>query len=112
VGFADNAFGYLLALRLIPQVPFFLVNLAAAFFNVPLRTYVITTAVGVAPAAAVIVGVGNGLGAVLEAGGTPDLAILWQPQVIGPLLGLAGLAVLPAAYKRWRGRRPPGVREP
>lgn len=108
-GFAANAFAYLLALRLIPQVPFFAVNLAAAFLGVPLATFVIATFVGIIPAAAVISGLGNSLGTVLDAGGTPDFTILWQGEVIGPLLGLAALALLPAVYKRWhsgRGSKP------
>lgn len=104
-GFAANAFSYLLVLRLIPQVPFFAVNLAAAFLGVPLATYVCATLLGIVPAAAVIVGLGSSLGAVLDAGGAPDLAILWRLEVIGPLLGLAGLSLLPVLYKAWRGRQ-------
>ena len=39
-GFTENAFAYLLFLRLVPAFPFFLVNLAPAFTAIPLRTYV------------------------------------------------------------------------
>ena len=34
-GFTENAFSYLLFLRLVPLFPFFLVNLAPAFTNDP-----------------------------------------------------------------------------
>ena len=37
-GFAENAFHYLLFLRLVPLFPFFLVNLAPAFTKIRLRT--------------------------------------------------------------------------
>ncbi|MDP6690901.1 MAG: VTT domain-containing protein, partial [Alphaproteobacteria bacterium] len=39
-GFQENAFNYLLVLRLIPLFPFFLVNLVPAFLGVSLRDYV------------------------------------------------------------------------
>ena len=40
-GFNENAFNYLLVLRLIPAFPFFVVNLVPAFLDVSARTYVI-----------------------------------------------------------------------
>jgi hypothetical protein len=48
--------------------------------------------------------VGSGLGAVLDAGGTPDLGVLLSAEVVLPLLGLALLALLPVAVKVWRRR--------
>jgi uncharacterized membrane protein YdjX (TVP38/TMEM64 family) len=108
-GFRRDAVSYLLSLRLIPVVPFWLVNLVPAFFGVPLRTFVWTTAVGIVPGTVVYTSVGNGLGATLEAGGRPDLGVIFQPEVLLPLIGLGLLALLPAAWKRWRGRRDPGA---
>lgn len=103
-GFRRNAFSYLLTLRLIPLVPFWLVNLAPAFFGVPLSTFVITTVLGIIPGTIVYVGVGNGLGATLDAGEDPDLGIILDPEILLPLLGLALLSLLPLAYRHWRGR--------
>ena len=48
-GFKENALSYLLFLRLVPVFPFWLVNLAPALLGVPLRTYVIGTAIGIIP---------------------------------------------------------------
>ena len=48
-GFRENALNYLLFLRLIPVFPFWLVNLVSAFLGVPLRAYVVATAVGIIP---------------------------------------------------------------
>ncbi|NIO41362.1 MAG: TVP38/TMEM64 family protein, partial [Burkholderiales bacterium] len=45
-GFKENALSYLLFLRLVPAFPFWLVNLAPALLGVPLRTYVLGTAIG------------------------------------------------------------------
>ena len=48
-GFKEDAFSYLLFLRLVPLFPFFVVNIAPALFNVGLATYVIATFVGIIP---------------------------------------------------------------
>lgn len=98
-GFRENALSYLLFLRLVPVFPFWLVNLVPAFLGVPLRTYVIGTFVGIIPGSFVYSSVGNGLGAVFEAGGRPDLSIIFTPAILLPIIGLAVLALLPIAYK-------------
>ncbi|HEX7776485.1 MAG TPA: TVP38/TMEM64 family protein [Parvibaculum sp.] len=101
-GFRENAFSYLLVLRLVPVFPFFLVNLAPAFLGVPLSTFVAATFLGIIPGTFVFASLGNGLGAVFDAGGTPDLGLVKQPEVIGPLLALAALALVPVIYRRLR----------
>lgn len=102
-GFRENALSYLLVLRLVPLFPFWLVNLVPAFVGVPLRTFVAGTFFGIIPGSFVFVSVGNGLGAVFEAGGTPDLGIIFEPEILAPIIGLAVLALIPAAYKRFKG---------
>jgi uncharacterized membrane protein YdjX (TVP38/TMEM64 family) len=101
-GFRENAFAYLLVLRLIPLFPFFLVNLAPAFLGVPLATFVAATFVGIIPATFVYASVGAGLGAVFDAGAEPDFGIVLTPPVLGPLLGLALLALAPVAYRHFK----------
>ncbi|MEQ8698303.1 MAG: TVP38/TMEM64 family protein [Bauldia litoralis] len=103
-GFRRDALSYLLVLRLVPLFPFWLVNLVPAFLGVPLRTFVIGTAIGIIPGTVVYVSVGSGLGALLEKGQSPDLKIIFQPEILLPILGLAVLALLPVAYRWWRGR--------
>jgi uncharacterized membrane protein YdjX (TVP38/TMEM64 family) len=105
-GFRENALSYLLFLRLIPVFPFWLVNLVPAFLGVPLRTYVLATLVGIIPGSLVYASVGNGLGAVFEAGGRPDLGIIFKPEIILPIIGLAVLAILPVAYKKIKAGQP------
>ena len=104
-GFQENALSYLLMLRLIPVFPFFVVNLVPAFLGVTVRTYVIATFFGIIPGCIVFSSVGNGLGAVLDAGGTPDVGIIFEPKIILPLVGLAVLAVMPVVYKKLRARK-------
>lgn len=105
-GFRENALNYLLFLRLIPVFPFWLVNLVPAFLGVPLKTYIVATAVGIIPGSLVYASVGNGLGAVFETGGRPDLGIIFKPEIILPIIGLAVLAMLPVAYKKIKARQP------
>jgi uncharacterized membrane protein YdjX (TVP38/TMEM64 family) len=103
-GFREDAFSYLLVLRLIPLFPFWLVNLVPAVLGVRLPTFALATLIGIVPGSLVYTSVGNGLGAVLDHGGEPDLGLILKPQVLGPLLGLAALALLPALYRRWKAR--------
>ncbi len=103
-GLERDGFHYLLAIRLIPVGPFWLVNLDAAAGGVRLLPYAAATLIGVAPGTFVFASVGAGIGDVLAAGGRPDLSIILTWPVLGPLLGLAALALLPVAWRRW-GRR-------
>jgi uncharacterized membrane protein YdjX (TVP38/TMEM64 family) len=105
-GFRDNALSYLLFLRLIPIFPFWLVNLVPAFLGVPFPTYVVATFLGIIPGTLVYASVGNGLGAVFEAGQSPDLGIIFKPAIILPIIGLAVLALLPVAYRKIKGGHP------
>ncbi|MBV8535685.1 MAG: TVP38/TMEM64 family protein [Alphaproteobacteria bacterium] len=102
-GFRRDAFNYLLVLRLVPLFPFFLVNLVPAFLGVPLRTYVAATVLGIIPAVFVFASVGNGLGAVFDAGG--EKPHLLTPPVLLPLMGLAVLALIPVVYRAIKRRQ-------
>lgn len=101
--FARNAVSYLLFLRLVPLFPFFLVNLAPAFFGMRLRDYAIGTFFGIMPGTFVFSSIGAGLGAVLDRGERPDLGVLLSPPVLLPLLALAVLALLPVFFGRRAG---------
>lgn len=109
-GFRENAFSYLLVLRLTPVAPFFIVNVAPAFFDVKLRDYVLATMLGMIPGAFVYAAVGAGLRAALATGANADpseaaRAIFLQPAVYGPILALILLAFVPILVRTLR-RRP------
>lgn len=103
-GIDENQWSVLFLIRLVPAVPFFAANLLPALVGVPLGRFVVTTFFGIMPGALVYTSVGAGLGSVFEKGETPDLGIIFEPQILLPLLGLCALAVLPMVLKVWRGR--------
>ena len=120
-GFRDDAFNYLLFLRLVPAFPFFLVNLVPAFAGVRLTPFVAATALGIIPGAFAFAFAGTGLDSVIAAqkaaydaclaAGRADCQLdfsaagILTPQLIGALVALGLLALLPVVVKRWRGRR-------
>ena len=119
-GFRDDAFNYLLFLRLVPAFPFFLVNLVPAFAGVRLGPFVAATALGVIPGAVVYAFAGTGLDSVIAAQQTAHGACLaagradcqmafdakdvLTPQLIGALIALGLLALVPVMVKRLRAR--------
>jgi len=104
-GFRENAFSYLLVLRLIPLFPFFVVNLVPAFLGVSLRTYVIGTAVGIIPGTLVFALAGAGLGSIFDRGGAFTVESVLTPEIVAGLIGLSLLSLLPVAYKHLKARR-------
>lgn len=99
-GLERDGFFYLLTLRLIPVVPFWLLNLAPALVGMPFGAYAAATAIGIIPGTAVFAGIGAGLGDVLATGGRPDLGVILAPKILLPLLGLAALSLLGAWWRK------------
>lgn len=103
-GFRENAFNYLLVLRLMPIFPFWLINIIPALLGVPLRTYALATFLGIIPGTFVYVLVGSGLSEVFASGQTLALGVILKPSIIGALVGMAGLSLLPVLYKKFKGQ--------
>lgn len=99
-GFREGQVSFLLIMRLVPVVPFFVANLAPAFLGARPLTFVWTTLVGIIPGTVVFISIGAGLGEQLDRGEQPDLGVIFEPHVLGPLLGLAALAALPLILKK------------
>jgi uncharacterized membrane protein YdjX (TVP38/TMEM64 family) len=121
-GFKEDAWSYLLFLRLVPAFPFWLVNLAPALLDVPLKTYVLATAIGIVPGTFAFSVVGSGLGSVIEAeraahaaciaargaGNCPfalHLKSLVSPGLLAAFAALGLMALVPVAVKRIRAYR-------
>lgn len=104
-GFSRDAFSYLLALRLMPAAPFFMVNLAAGLARVRLSSFVLATLIGSAPSAFVLAGLGSGLGGLLRRHEKLDASLLARWDIVLPLTALAALALAPILWRLWRARR-------
>ncbi|MEM9097102.1 MAG: VTT domain-containing protein [Pseudomonadota bacterium] len=98
--FKEGEISFMLIMRLVPAVPFFIANLVPAFLGVSLFNFVWTTLVGIIPGTIVFISIGSGLGEQLSRGEAPDLGVIFEPHVLGPLLGLALLSALPLILKK------------
>lgn len=120
-GFRDDAFNYLLFLRLVPVFPFWLVNLAPALFNVPLTTFVAATLIGIVPGTFAYAFLGSGLDSIIAeqtaayeacvAAGRSDCEMTFEasalltPELIIALVALGIVALIPVVVRRLRARR-------
>ncbi len=104
--FDEDAFGYLLVLRLAPVFPFFVVNIAPALFEVRLRTYVAATFIGILPATFAYTWLGQGVESVLAAaaarGREATLGDLVTPEITIAFLLLALVAAVPLVVRHLR----------
>lgn len=101
-GIDENQWSVLFLMRLVPAVPFFIANLIPAMVGVSLFRFVVTTFLGIIPGSVVFTSIGAGLGEVFESGEKPDLGIIFEPQILLPILGLSALAALPIVLKLFR----------
>lgn len=104
-GIDENQWSMLFLIRLVPAVPFFVANLVPALVGVPLNRFAISTFLGIIPGGVVYTSVGAGLGEVFASGETPNLGIIFEPQILFPILGLCVLAALPIVIKAIRGQK-------
>ena len=98
-GFAQNAFSYLMTLRLIPAFPFFLVNLVSGLTRIKLGTYVLATSLGIIPGSFVFAFAGRQLGSI------NSLSEIASPPVLLAFTLLGLLALMPIAYRKWTNAR-------
>jgi uncharacterized membrane protein YdjX (TVP38/TMEM64 family) len=120
-GFRQDAFSYLLFVRFVPIIPFWLTNLASALFGVKLRTFALATMIGVIPATYAFAVAGSGLDSIIEkqqaardaclAAGNTDcgldlgLRTLITPQILVAFVALGILALTPIILRRFFGDR-------
>jgi uncharacterized membrane protein YdjX (TVP38/TMEM64 family) len=102
-GFSENAFSYMLTLRLIPIFPFVIVNIVAGVLQIPLKTFFFGTLIGIIPGSYIYTSVGVAMQTLLnEENFTPES--LLSPDIIIALTGLGALALLPIIYRIYKKR--------
>ena len=103
-GAQRDAMTVILTLRLLPMMPFWLINIGAAVIGMPARTFLVGTAIGVAPSSFIYAALGSGLAGLFEPGAHLRLATLERPQVFVPVAALLILSVAPLAWRRLHPR--------
>ena len=120
-GFAEDAFNYLLFLRLVPAFPFWLVNIAPALANVKLRTFTLATALGIIPGTFAFASIGSGLDSLITAQKTVhdtcvaakgaeacpfelSASSLITKELIFAFVALGFVALIPVVLKKWKAR--------
>lgn len=115
-GFREDAFNYLLFLRLVPLFPFWLINLAPALFNVRLTSYFAATFLGIMPGTFAYAFIGSGLDSVIEAqraanpacSTNADCVVTLDPgalitgELIAAFVALGVVSLIPPVLKAWR----------
>ncbi|MEO5954312.1 MAG: TVP38/TMEM64 family protein [Nitrospiraceae bacterium] len=97
-GFTNNAFSYLMTLRLIPLFPFFVVNLVSGLTRMNVGTYVAATALGIIPGSFVYAYAGRQLGTI------NSLKEIASPNMLGAFVLLGLLALVPTVYNKFKTR--------
>jgi uncharacterized membrane protein YdjX (TVP38/TMEM64 family) len=105
-GVSKNAFWYLFGLRVVPAVPFILINILSGAASVPVKPYTAATFIGILPAFILYSAIGSRLGKMFDRGQTPKLSSLLEPQFVFLMIGVGCLSlVLPFALKFFEKRR-------
>jgi uncharacterized membrane protein YdjX (TVP38/TMEM64 family) len=121
-GFAEDAFNYLLFLRLVPAFPFFAVNAVAGLCRVSLKTFIAATIIGIIPGTIAFAWLGTGLGSVIDAQARIyrqcvatrgmsncmydfDIGALVTREILIAFAVLGVVALIPVALKRWKARK-------
>ncbi len=104
-GFREDELSYMFLLRLVPAFPFWGVNIAAGLLDVRVRNYLIGTFFGIIPGSFVYASIGAAAGSAFDAGEDVTLSgILFRPETLLPIAGLAVLAVIPIVLRRFSKR--------
>jgi uncharacterized membrane protein YdjX (TVP38/TMEM64 family) len=88
-----DATWYLILLRIVPVAPYFAVNAAAAVTGIGIWHFLLATAAGLVPTTIVYAAVGSGLESLLEARDMLGPALLLEPEIGLPLLGLVFIII-------------------
>lgn len=95
----EGAF-YLFTLRLIPAIPFFVINVVMGLTNLPVRTYWWVSQVGMLPATAVYVYAGSQVPNLQRLADEGAQAVFSASQLIQITIAFALLGIFPIAVKK------------
>jgi len=96
---SDHPISYLLFLRLMPIMPYLVINVVAALVNVRLSTFIWTTALGLLPGAFLLALAGQEISRIAETGE------ILTSSIILILFLLALVSLMPLVYTKYRKYR-------
>jgi uncharacterized membrane protein YdjX (TVP38/TMEM64 family) len=96
---SKNGYRYLLALRLVPVFPFFLINICAGLTKIPLRTFVWTTSLGILPGSLVYAFAGSQLSAI------ESVEDIFSAKILSAFILLALFVIFPVLFNYIKRRR-------
>ena len=95
----DNAFNYLLFMRLMPLFPFVFVNIAPSLLGIGFFVFFITTFLGIIPATIIYSLLGSGASDIFVSGDLFHLKNLISYKIVIGLGGLSLLSLIPIIFK-------------
>jgi uncharacterized membrane protein YdjX (TVP38/TMEM64 family) len=98
-GIHNNAFSYLLFMRLMPIFPFVFVNIAPAIIGIRLNIFLVTTFIGIIPGTIVYSLIGAGASEAFTQGSLMRMDSYNSSEIIIGLSGLSLLSLLPIFIK-------------
>jgi uncharacterized membrane protein YdjX (TVP38/TMEM64 family) len=104
-GVRENAFSYIVFLRILPVAPFWLINLALGLIDIPLLTFVAASFIGILPVSLIFASIGSGLNETFAHHRHIGPDVILQPKFLLPLIALSALSLGPVLYRRLRRAR-------
>jgi len=97
--FETNGYNYLFALRLLPIFPFFLINLFSGLTHINVKTFFITTFIGIISGGFVYTYAGSQLSNINEVGD------IFTKEMGLALLFLGLISLIPVLYQKWNHKK-------
>lgn len=95
----------MIALRFIPVIPFWILNILAAVLGIPLSVFAITTFIGIIPSSLIWVLIGGGVRSHMANHQMLTAAIFADPKFWVPLLVLTLMVMIPNLIKIYRNKK-------
>ncbi len=90
---------YILFVRMVPIMPFFMVNILSGLTQISLRTFALATLLGSLPITFIFVGAGNRLATI------NSMEEIATPESMGILLALGLAIIAPGLYNNWKQKK-------
>lgn len=97
--FETNGYSYLFALRLLPIFPFFMINLLCGLTRIDVKTFFITTFIGIIPGGFAYTYAGSQLSTINA------LSDIFTKEMALALVLLGLLSLIPVAYKKYQAKK-------